>query len=117
MNQERAKQGLKPLKLYAPLAKMANDKAMDMRDHNYFDHQSPTYGSPFDMMNKYGIHYSYAGENIAAGQQTPAEVMKGWMNSSGHRANILNPNYTEIGVGYVQGGQYGTEWVQEFIAP
>jgi uncharacterized YkwD family protein len=117
VNQERAKNGLKPLTIDMKLTQMAHDKAVDMRDNNYFDHQSPTYGSPFDMMNKYGITYSYAGENIAAGQQTAQDVMNSWMNSSGHRANILNPNYTEIGVGFVQGGQYGTEWVQEFIKP
>lgn len=116
VNQERAKQGLKALKTdNSTLSKMARDKAQDMRDNNYFDHQSPTYGSPFDMMKKYGISYSAAGENIAAGQKTPEDVMKSWMNSSGHRANILNANYTTIGVGYVTGGSYGTYWVQEFI--
>lgn len=116
VNQERAKQGLKALKAdNSTLSKMARDKAQDMRDKNYFDHQSPTYGSPFDMMKKYNISYSAAGENIAAGQKTPEDVMKSWMNSSGHRANILNKNYTTIGVGYVTGGSYGTYWVQEFI--
>jgi uncharacterized YkwD family protein len=117
VNQERAKNGLQPLAVDTRLMQMAHDKAVDMRDHNYFDHQSPTYGSPFDMMKEYGISFSYAGENIAAGQKTPQEVMNAWMNSSGHRANILNPNYTKIGVGFVTGGQYGTEWVQEFIRP
>lgn len=114
-NQERAKQGLAPLKIDTTLSKMARDKAQDMRDKNYFSHQSPTYGSPFDMMKKYGITYRAAGENIAAGQKTPEEVVNAWMNSEGHRANILNPNYTAIGVGYVQGGSYGSYWVQEFI--
>ncbi|RYL95911.1 hypothetical protein EWI07_00465 [Sporolactobacillus sp. THM7-4] len=115
-NQQRSKAGLKPLKAdNRSLSRMARDKAQDMRDKNYFDHQSPTYGSPFDMMKKYGIHYSSAGENIAAGQKSPEEVVQGWMNSPGHRANILNANYTTIGVGYVQGGSYGSYWVQEFI--
>jgi uncharacterized YkwD family protein len=117
VNQERAKAGLAPLKLSAALDNMASAKAADMRDKNYFDHQSPTYGSPFDMMTKWGINYSYAGENIAAGQQSPADVMNSWMNSPGHRANILNPNYTELGVGLAKGGSYGTYWVQEFIRP
>lgn len=111
VNQERSKAGLKPLTLDAELANMALDKAKDMNDNNYFAHNSPTYGSPFDMMKKYGISYSYAGENIAKGQQTPAEVMNAWMNSEGHRANILSPNFTMIGVGY-----YNGHWVQEFIS-
>jgi uncharacterized YkwD family protein len=117
VNQERQKAGLQPLKINMSLDNMAQVKAEDMRDHHYFDHNSPTYGSPFDMMTKFGIHYSYAGENIAAGQPDAATVMKEWMNSPGHRANILNPNYTEIGIGVAHGGSYGTYWVQEFIRP
>jgi uncharacterized YkwD family protein len=111
VNQERTKAGLTPLAGDSPLSAMALDKAKDMYDNHYFDHTSPTYGSPFDMMNTYGIRYTYAGENIAMGQQTPQEVMTAWMNSPGHRQNILNPNYTKIGVSY-----YNGEWVQEFIA-
>ncbi|MNP66206.1 Cysteine-rich secretory protein family protein [compost metagenome] len=111
MNQERSAAGLKPLTSDANLAIMALDKAKDMNNNNYFAHQSPTYGSPFDMMKKYGISYRYAGENIAKGQKTPADVMKAWMNSEGHRANILSPNFTIIGVGY-----YNGHWVQEFIS-
>lgn len=110
VNQERAKQGLKPLKGDAQLNNMALAKAKDMSQNNYFDHTSPTYGSPFDMMKKFGISYSYAGENIAMGQKTPEEVVKAWMNSSGHRANIMNANYTLIGVGY-----YNGYWAQEFV--
>ncbi|MCO7176063.1 CAP domain-containing protein [Sporolactobacillus kofuensis] len=115
-NQERTKAGLKPLKAdNSTLSKMARAKSQDMSDKNYFDHQSPTYGSPFDMMKQFGITYRSAGENIAAGQKTPEEVVNGWMNSPGHRANILNASYTTIGVGYVQGGSYGSYWTQEFI--
>lgn len=66
-------------------------------------------------MRKFGIQYTYAGENIAAGQQTPQDVMNSWMNSPGHRSNILNPNYTTIGVGFAKGGAYGTYWTQQFI--
>ncbi len=88
---------------------MAMDKAKDMYNRNYFDHVSPTYGSPFDMMKSYNIPFSYAGENIAKGQRTPQEVMTAWMNSQGHRENILNPNFKKIGVAY-----YNGEWVQEF---
>ena len=114
-NKERTKRGLKPLTLDTELSKMARDKSKDMVANHYFDHQSPTYGSPFDMMKRYGISYSYAGENIAAGQKTPEDVVEAWMNSEGHRENILNPNFTKIGVGYVQGGSYGSYWTQEFI--
>ncbi|MGN7381015.1 uncharacterized protein, YkwD family [Chlamydia abortus] len=110
VNQERAKAGLKPLQLDSALSAMALDKAKDMYHNNYFDHNSPTYGSPFDMMDTYGIKYSYAGENIAKGQRTPEEVMNAWMNSPGHKKNIMSPNFTKIGVAYYQG-----EWVQEFI--
>ncbi|HTG69072.1 MAG TPA: CAP domain-containing protein [Candidatus Udaeobacter sp.] len=109
VNQERAKAGLSALKTDALLTKVAVEKARDMDVNNYFSHNSPTYGSPFDMMRSFGVTYSYAGENIASGQRTPQEVMTAWMNSAGHRANILSPNFTKIGVGYVNG-----EWVQEF---
>lgn len=115
VNAERAKQGLKPLQVDPELAKVARIKSQDMRDKNYFSHQSPTYGSPFEMMKQFGISYRAAGENIAAGQKTPEAVVEAWMNSPGHRANILNANYTHIGVGYVTGGSYGTYWTQLFI--
>lgn len=117
VNQERKKAGVQPLTLSEKITSIANTKAKDMADKNYFSHQSPTYGSPFDMLKQFGVSYSYAGENIAAGQKTAEEVMNSWMNSSGHRQNILNKNYTQIGVGFYRGGQYGTEWVQLFIKP
>ncbi|HET7627196.1 MAG TPA: CAP domain-containing protein [Bacillales bacterium] len=110
-NQERTKRGLKPLKTDVDLSKMARDKSRDMAVHHYFAHNSPTYGSPFDMMKAYGISYNYAGENIAKGQRSPEEVVNAWMNSKGHRENILNPHYTHIGVGYISEGNI---WSQEF---
>ena len=115
VNQERSKQGLGSLKLSTTLTDIATTKAKDMAVNNYFSHTSPTYGSPFQMLQHFGVSYRSAGENIAAGQKSPQEVMNAWMNSSGHRANILNGSYTELGVGYYQGGSYGTEWVQLFI--
>ncbi|MBD1379725.1 SafA/ExsA family spore coat assembly protein [Metabacillus arenae] len=115
VNQERAKYGLAPLKENWELARVARYKSEDMRDRGYFSHTSPTYGSPFDMMKSFGIRYTAAGENIAAGQATPNEVVKAWMNSEGHRKNILSSTYTEIGVGYVKGGSYGHYWTQMFI--
>lgn len=117
VNKERQKAGVQPLTLSDKLTSIANTKAKDMADKGYFSHESPTYGSPFDMLKHFGVSYSYAGENIAAGQKTAAEVMQSWMNSSGHRQNILNKNYTQLGVGFYRGGQYGTEWVQLFIRP
>lgn len=83
-----------------------------MKDNNYFSHTSPVYGSPFQMIKNFGISYKSAGENIAKGQSTPQAVVNAWMNSSGHRANILNSSYNKIGVGYVASGKY---WTQMFI--
>ena len=117
VNKERAAVGLPALKVNTKLAAVAEKKAEDLRDKNYFAHQSPTYGSPFDMMKQFGISYTSAGENIAKGQKTPAAVMDGWMNSQGHKDNILNANYTEIGVGYVTDSNGTTYWVQHFIRP
>jgi uncharacterized YkwD family protein/spore coat assembly protein SafA len=115
-NQERAKYGLKPLVADWELARVARYKSADMRDRNYFSHTSPTYGSPFDMMKNFGISYRSAGENIAAGQRTPQEVVTAWMNSEGHRKNILSSGYTRIGVGYAKGGSKQHYWTQMFIS-
>ncbi|MGI6730930.1 MAG: CAP domain-containing protein [Anaerovoracaceae bacterium] len=117
VNSERAKVGLPALKMNTKLAGVAEKKAEDLRDNNYFAHNSPTYGSPFDMMRQFGVTYTTAGENIARGQKTPAAVMNGWMNSQGHKENILNSNFTEIGVGYVTDSNGTTYWVQMFIRP
>jgi uncharacterized YkwD family protein/spore coat assembly protein SafA len=116
VNKERAKAGLKPLVENWELSRVAEFKSMDMKDNNYFDHNSKKYGSPFNMIKNFGISYKTAGENIAAGQKTPEEVMKSWMNSPGHKANILNAGYTQIGVGYVTGGSYNSYWTQQFIS-
>ena len=112
VNEQRAAYGLNPLTLSSKLSDVARLKSQDMHDNNYFSHTSPTYGSPFDMMKTFGISYRTAGENIAKGYATPQAVVTAWMNSEGHRANILNANYTTIGVGYVASGNY---WTQEFI--
>ncbi|MBW4082945.1 CAP domain-containing protein [Paenibacillus sp. S150] len=110
VNKERAAAGLSPVAALDSLNKVAAAKATDMRSNNYFSHTSPTYGSPFDMMAAFGVTYQYAGENIAMGQKTPQEVMTAWMNSAGHRANILSANFNYIGVGFDN-----NYWVQEFI--
>ncbi|GJM81183.1 hypothetical protein HMSSN139_36790 [Paenibacillus sp. HMSSN-139] len=110
VNKERKNAGLKPLMVHTNLGKMAKTKAIDMFKTGYFSHTSPKYGSPFDMMDASNITYLYAGENIGKGQRSAEEVVKDWMDSPGHKANILNPKYKLIGVGY-----YNGYWVQEFI--
>ncbi|MFF3022235.1 CAP domain-containing protein [Gottfriedia sp. NPDC057948] len=112
-NIERTKADLKPFKANNELSKVSRIKSKDMTVKNYFDHNSPTYGSPFDMMKKFGISYNHAAENIAKGQKTPEEVVKAWMNSAGHRANILNSKLDQIGVGY---DSRSNAWTQMFIS-
>ncbi|MFC4559009.1 SafA/ExsA family spore coat assembly protein [Virgibacillus kekensis] len=114
-NQYRQQNGLAPVKVDWQLSRVARYKSRDMRDQGYFSHNSPTYGSPFKMMRDFNIHYTRASENIAAGQPTAKAVVDAWMNSSGHRRNILDANVTHIGVGYAEGGSYGNYWTQMFI--
>lgn len=115
INQERTQRGLAPLNVDVKLSHVARLKSEDMRDNGYFSHDSPTYGSPSAMMSQFGIQYRASGENIAAGYPTPKAAVEGLMNSSGHRANILSPEFTHIGVGYAKGGEYGHYWTQQFI--
>lgn len=117
VNIERRKGGLPPLRENRDLSKLATMKSADMRDRDYVEHESPTYGGVSDMMTTYGIDWQGAGENIAAGQDTPEEVMDGWMNSPGHRKNIMSPLFTEIGVGYEEGGKLHKYWTQMFLKP
>ncbi len=112
VNEIRVQNGLKELTYDWELSRVARIKSQDMKDNKYFSHTSPIYGSPFQMMKSFGITYRSAGENIARGQTTPQAVVNAWMNSSGHRANILNTSFTHIGVGYVSNGNY---WTQMFI--
>ena len=109
VNEIRRQKGLGELTASAELSQVARLKSQDMHDKGYFDHNSPTYGSAFDMLRSFGISYGTAGENIAYGYSTPQAVVDAWMNSSGHRANILNASYTQIGVGHVQDGNYCTQ--------
>jgi uncharacterized YkwD family protein/spore coat assembly protein SafA len=115
VNKVRAQHGLQILTNNWQLERVARFKSADMMNKNYFSHTSPTYGSPFTMMENFGIRFSAAGENIAMGQRTPEQVMNDWMNSPGHRANILSPNYNQIGVGLAQDGGGRTYWTQMFI--
>ncbi|WP_331275778.1 MULTISPECIES: CAP domain-containing protein [Bacillaceae] len=111
-NAERRKNGLPDLKADTQLNGVAQKKSEDMRQNNYFSHTSPTYGSPFDMMRDFGVTYKTAGENIAQGQRTPQEVVQAWMNSEGHRKNILSKDFTHIGIGYDSNGHH---WTQMFV--
>jgi uncharacterized YkwD family protein len=111
-NEHRRRNGLSDLQIDTRLSSVAQTKSQDMQQNGYFSHTSPTYGSPFDMMRDFGVSYRTAGENIAQGQRTPQEVVNAWMNSEGHRRNILNGNFTHIGVGYEPTGNH---WTQMFI--
>ncbi len=117
VNVERAKAGLQALTQNWQLSRVARYKSQDMIDKGYFAHNSPTYGSPFKMMESFGIRYSAAGENIAMGQQSPAQVMNAWMNSPGHRNNIMSPSFTQIGVGLAKNKNGRMYWTQMFIKP
>jgi uncharacterized protein YkwD len=116
-NQQRAAQGCSALAVNATLTSVAQAHSVDMSRRNFFDHVNPDGESPFDRMSAAGYRYRLAAENIAAGQRTPQEVVTGWMNSAGHRANILNCGLTQIGVGYATGGSYGIYWTQDFGTP
>ncbi len=117
VNAERTKRGLAPLTENWELSRVARYKSRDMATRGYFSHTSPTYGSPFKMMEDFGIRFTSAGENIAYGQRTAAEVMNAWMNSPGHRSNILSPSYSQIGVGFAKNKNGVCYWTQMFIRP
>jgi len=115
VNKERVSNGLQPLKAHAKLTDCAQAKAQNMIDKNYFAHNSPTYGTPFDMIEQWGIKFTAAGENIAYGQKTPKEVMQTWMDSPGHRSNILSDSFAEIGVGVATTKTGVIYWTQMFM--
>jgi uncharacterized YkwD family protein len=116
-NVERKKAGLPALTANAQASKVARMKSQDMATKNYFSHQSPTHGSPFQMMQSFGLRFSSAGENIAYGQKTPQEVVNSWMRSPGHKANILSRSYTNIGVGLARNKSGVPYWTQMFLTP
>lgn len=114
INSKRTAAGLSLLKIDSEVQNVARVKAQDMVKNNYFSHTSPTYGSPFDMMKSFGITYKAAGENIA-GNSSNTGAVNAWMNSEGHRANILSNNYNYTGIGVVSSPKYGKIYVQMFI--
>ena len=114
INKQRTNNGLAALKNDSEVQRVARIKAQDMVDNNYFSHTSPTYGSPFDMLKNFKISYKTAGENIA-GNSSNSSAVTAWMNSSGHKANILNSNFNYTGIGVVSSPKYGKMYVQLFI--
>lgn len=114
INKQRTNNGLAALKNDSEVQRVARIKAQDMVDNNYFSHTSPTYGSPFDMLKSFKISYKTAGENIA-GNSNNSSAVTAWMNSSGHKANILNSNFNYTGIGVVSSPKYGKMYVQLFI--
>ncbi len=114
INAKRTAARLSALKVDAELQNVARAKAEDMVKKNYFSHTSPTYGSPFDMMKSFGVSYKTAGENIA-GNSSNTGAVNAWMNSEGHKANILNSSFNYTGVAVVKSSKYGKIFVQMFI--
>jgi uncharacterized protein YkwD/stress response protein SCP2 len=116
-NSERAQHGLGALTVEPRLAAAAQAHGEDMVARRFFAHDSPDGGTVADRVLAAGYRYSVVAENIAAGQRSAAEVVDGWMNSPGHRRNILSRDVLQIGIGFVAGGEYGTTWVQVFGTP
>lgn len=114
INKQRTNNGLSALKVDEEVQRVARIKAQDMVSSSYFSHTSPTYGSPFDMLKSFKISYKTAGENIA-GNSNNNSAVEAWMNSSGHRANILNSSFNYTGIGVVTSPRYGKIYVQMFI--
>ena len=114
INQERIAAGLNPLKADLRLTAVGRAKANDMKENNYFSHTSPTYGSPWAMMQQAGITVRWAGENIS-GNKSVSGSMASLLKSPGHRANILDPRFTHVGVGIAYGSANGNLYVQEFL--
>lgn len=116
INKERAKVGAPSLKVDEGVEDIALIKSKDMVDNNYFAHESPTLGLYSDLLKKAGISYRAAGENLVAGYTTAESAVDAWMNSPGHKKNLLNPVYTHTGVGTYTGGAYRMYHTQIFIA-
>ena len=114
INNKRKQQGLEPLMIDDDLQNICRIKAKDMVENGYFEHNSPTYGTPFEMLKENGISYKVAGENIA-GNIDNDKAIESWMNSENHRANIINSNYNYTGVAVVKSSKYGKIFVQMFI--
>jgi len=117
VNIQRSYSGLGGLTFNWQVARVARIKSQDMINNGYFSHYSPVYGSPFKMLESYGLKFSSAAENIAYGQKTAQAVMDAWMNSPGHKANILSKTVTQIGVGCAKASNGTLYFTQLFIKP
>ncbi len=117
INAERIRQGRSPLEIDGLIMDVAEAHSQDMINRNFFDHTNPDGLTPGDRLSNAGYTWSWSGENIGAGYTTPQAMFNAWMNSSGHRNNILSANYTKIGIGYVTGGYYGHYWTADFARP
>lgn len=118
VNLERASVGLAPVVSNSSLTEMAEDYACRMIENDFFAHEDPTNGfGPAERAIEVDYAFFAIGENLAAGQQTPAQVMEDWMNSDSHRANILDERWKEVGIAVRLGGDYAIYWVQEFGDP
>lgn len=114
VNEYRNQNGLENLEIYSKLQETAKVKAKDIVENNYFSHISPDFGTPFDLMNKTGVCYQVAGENLA-GNISSKKAVKAWINSKDHRDNILDENFTYTGISVVESPVYGKVFVQMFI--
>ena len=114
INKQRTANGLSALKVDNEVQRVAKIKAQDMVNNNYFSHNSPTYGSPFEMLQSFKVSYKIAGENIA-GNSSNSGAVNAWMNSLGHKANILNGSFNYTGIGVVSSPKFGKVYVQMFI--
>jgi uncharacterized protein YkwD len=115
VNQARADYGLAPVEWHDGAAAVALEHSQDMAARNFFDHVNPEGQTPGDRLAEGNVELTGWGENIAAGYLTADAVMEGWMNSPGHRDNILNPMWTHLGVGVTDPVQPGPYWTQNFI--
>lgn len=114
VNAARTRRGLAPLRFTAGLNQVARQRSQDMVRRNYFSHTDPSGRNPYWHMRRAGISYRTAGENIAWGQRSPEEVVRAWMNSPGHRANILNPHFSQMGLGVARKPDGTPTWTQLF---
>ena len=114
INEQRKQYGLSELKAYGELQRVAKLKAEDIVNNKYFSHTSPTYGTPFEMLQGEGVTYKYAGENLA-GNETGVKAVKAWMNSPAHKDNILDEDYEYTGICVVDSEVYGKVYVQLFM--
>lgn len=114
INEQRRQYGLPELKAYGELQRVAKLKARDLVNNKYFSHTSPTFGTPFEMLQKEGVTYKYAGENLA-GNETGIKAVNAWMNSPAHKDNILDSDYEYTGIAVVDSEVYGKVYVQLFL--